>query len=96
LPALLLSSYSIWSLTQTSDLTVEIINSPIPVPNADQVLIKVVVSGSNPKDWKVPEGFKRPHNSGDDISGIVEKVGENVTEFKAGDRVAAFRTCYDS
>lgn len=25
---------------------------PIPRPNADQVLIKVVYSGSNPKDWK--------------------------------------------
>lgn len=62
---------------------------PIPKPNADQVLIKVVYSGSNPKDWKVPSAFK-PHNSGDDISGIVEEVGENVVEFKKGDRVAAF------
>lgn len=69
---------------------VEIVDSPIPQPNADQVLIKVVVSGSNPKDWKRPDRMKNPHNSGDDIAGIVEKVGENVTEFKLGDRVAAF------
>lgn len=62
---------------------------PIPKPNADQVLIKVVYSGSNPKDWKLPE-FVPPHNSGDDISGIIEEVGENVVEFKKGDRVAAF------
>lgn len=27
---------------------------PIPEPKADQVVIKVVVSGSNPKDWCVP------------------------------------------
>lgn len=28
---------------------VEIVDSPIPKPNAGQVLIKVVFSGSNPK-----------------------------------------------
>jgi NADPH2:quinone reductase len=61
----------------------------IPIPNADQILIKVIYSGSNPKDWKRPESGE-PHNSGDDIAGIVEKVGDNVMEFKKGDRVAAF------
>ena len=68
---------------------VTIHNVPIPKPNADQVLIKVIYSGSNPKDWKRPH-FGEPHNSGDDIAGIVEEVGENVTEFRKGDRVAAF------
>lgn len=29
-------------------------------------------------------------NQGDDISGVVHEVGEEVTEFKKGDRVAAF------
>ena len=62
---------------------------PVPKPNADQVLIKVVCSGSNPKDWKGPQ-IGEPHNSGDDIAGIIEVAGENVTEFKKGDRVAAF------
>jgi len=62
---------------------------PIPKPNANQVLIQVIVSGSNPKDWKRPNDGV-PHNSGDDIAGIVAEVGENVTEFKKGDRVAAF------
>ena len=61
----------------------------IPKPNADQVLIKVIYSGSNPKDWKVPK-WVGPQNSGDDIAGFIEEVGENVTEFKKGDRVAAF------
>ncbi|KAK0611395.1 chaperonin 10-like protein [Immersiella caudata] len=69
---------------------VEIIDSPIPIPNEDQVLIKVVVSGSNPKDWKLPDIRPTVINQGDDIAGIVEKVGANVVEFKPGDRVAAF------
>jgi NADPH:quinone reductase-like Zn-dependent oxidoreductase len=38
------------AIVQT-DLSVQIVDSPIPTPNADQVLIKVAVSGCNPKDW---------------------------------------------
>ena len=29
-------------------------------------------------------------NQGDDISGVIHEVGEGVSEFKVGDRVAAF------
>ncbi|RAH68140.1 zinc-binding alcohol dehydrogenase family protein [Aspergillus aculeatinus CBS 121060] len=82
----------------------KLVDSPIPEINDDQVLIRVVVSGSNPKDWKVPElagsddetfGERYAHikdgvNQGDDIAGVVEKVGGNVFEFKPGDRVGAF------
>lgn len=78
--------------------TVKIIDSPIPEPNDDQVLIKVVVSGSNPKDWKGADWAaagdasfgmlaraKNGLNQGDDIAGFVEKVGANVVEFKVRD-----------
>ena len=75
---------------------VKIVESPIPEPRDNQVLIKVIVSGSNPKDWKVPDmaatydgpgntvlgKSKRGLNQGDDIAGIVEKVGAGVVEFK--------------
>jgi NADPH2:quinone reductase len=33
--------------------TIKIIDTPIPEPNDDQVVTKVVFSGSNPKDWYV-------------------------------------------
>lgn len=72
-------------------LNVTIRDVPIPEPQPDQVVIKVIVSGSNPKDWKIPElvpGYNA--NSGDDIAGIVHSVGSNVWEFKKGDRVASF------
>ncbi|KAH8716777.1 zinc-binding oxidoreductase-like protein ToxD [Phaeosphaeriaceae sp. PMI808] len=65
---------------------------PIPEPKEDQVVIKVVVSGSNPKDWKIPEwvaNFSNA-NTGDDIAGIVHSIGSAVWEFKPGDRVASF------
>lgn len=35
------------------DLSVEIKDVNMPEPGPSQVLIKVVVSGSNPKDWYV-------------------------------------------
>lgn len=57
-----------------------------------QLIIKVHVSGSNPKDWKIPllVPALNNSNSGDDIAGTVVSVGSEVTEFKPGDRVAAF------
>lgn len=79
-----------------SGVNVDLISSPVPAPSTHQILIKVVVSGSNPKDWKCPEwaqGFDGPEdsmmgrakkgiNQGDDIAGIVEKVGDDVLGFK--------------
>ncbi|MCJ1444628.1 MAG: hypothetical protein MMC23_005130 [Stictis urceolatum] len=72
------------------NIVVDIIDSPVPTPNNDQVVIKVVISGSNPKDWKTVEWSGKELNNGDDIAGTVHSVGSNVTEFKPGDRVAAF------
>jgi NADPH2:quinone reductase len=69
--------------------SVKIIDSPIPTPSSNQLLIKVMVSGSNPKDWKRPEWFQTPHNSGDDVAGLVHAMGEDVVDFHVGDRVAA-------
>ena len=69
---------------------VQIVDSPIPAPGPDEVLIKVVVSGTNPKDWKRAESNEQPWNTGDDIAGVIHTVGADVTEFKPGDRVAAF------
>ncbi|KAJ4299720.1 hypothetical protein N0V90_004966 [Kalmusia sp. IMI 367209] len=69
---------------------VKIVDSPIPQPGPDQLVIKVVVSGSNPKDWKIAEWLDKTMNAGDDIAGIVHSVGSNVWEFKPGDRVASF------
>ncbi|KAF5563221.1 fusarubin cluster-oxidoreductase [Fusarium phyllophilum] len=70
---------------------VHIIDSPIPKAGPGQVVVKIEYAGSNPKDWKRPEywGSKASINQGDDHSGTVYEVGEGVSDFKIGDRVAA-------
>lgn len=37
------------------DLSVEIKETPIPTADEHQLVIKVIVSGMNPKDWKGPK-----------------------------------------
>ncbi|KAF9634866.1 quinone oxidoreductase [Lasiodiplodia theobromae] len=67
----------------------ELVEAPIPIPAADEVVVRVVVAGSNPKDWKtwwVPQ----PINQGNDMAGFVHAVGSQVTGFRPGDRVVAF------
>ena len=76
------------------DTSVTIHDVPIPeISHPSQILIKVVVSGTNPKDWKMPAGMLKTvaplTNSGDDIAGYIYAVGSDVYEFQVGDRVAA-------
>lgn len=83
---------SVYKTDDGKSITVKIQEVAIPHPDPLQVVIRVVVSGASPKDWKLP--FLVPQfegtNTGDDIAGIVHSVGDDVTEFKPGDRVAAF------
>ncbi|KAG5659077.1 hypothetical protein KAF25_000279 [Fusarium avenaceum] len=72
---------------------VDIVDSPIPVAQKGQVLIHVMVSGSNPKDFKAAY-FLPLSNLGDDIAGYVKSVGPGVSEYRPGDRVAAFHQIY--
>ncbi|CAF9912950.1 MAG: hypothetical protein ALECFALPRED_008442 [Alectoria fallacina] len=76
------------------DTTVTIHDVPIPqITHPSQILVKVVVSGTNPKDWKMPASMLKTishcPNSGDDVAGFVHAIGTNVTDFHIGDRVAA-------
>lgn len=70
---------------------------PIPKPGPGQVLIEVIASGTNPKDWKFPAWMKQfsGTNTGDDIAGYICEIGDGVLGFKVGDRVAAYHD-YDT
>lgn len=64
----------------------------IPKPAPDEVLVRIYVSGLNPTDIKARTGFSTgmpyskviPHQDG---AGIIEKVGENVSNARIGERV---------
>src|SRR3989454_3218382 len=71
-----------------------------PVPNDDQVLVRVRAASVNPYDWHFIEGtpkiirlmgvgLRKPKDTrvGVDFAGTVESVGKNVTQFKPGDEV---------
>ncbi len=76
-----------------------------PVPNDNQVLVRVRAASVNPLDWHyirgspyfmriVTAGLLKPKETrlGVDYAGTVESVGKNVTQFKPGDEVFGGRT----
>jgi NADPH:quinone reductase-like Zn-dependent oxidoreductase len=70
---------------------------PEPEVTPDGVLIEMAACSVNPIDWKIRSGARQkdfplqlPAILGRDVSGTVLKVGTNVRNFKAGDRVFAF------
>src|SRR5215472_17125741 len=71
-----------------------------PVPDDDQIMVKIHAVSVNPYDWHFVEGtpyfmramiggLRKPKDIrlGVDFAGTVEAVGKNVTQYKAGDEV---------
>lgn len=71
----------------------------VPELKDGHILVKVVANSANPADWHILRGtpvvarfifgLLKPKNKvlGADFAGIVEKVGNGVTQFNIGDRV---------
>src|SRR5579884_2462182 len=69
----------------------------VPEPRAGdgQIRVRVTAAGLNPMDWFMTAdaetaarfGLSLPCGFGTDYAGIVDEVGDGVTEFAAGDRV---------
>jgi len=67
----------------------------IPVPAADELLIKMYATSVNPADYIIRQGgndllrpyLKLPLGLGLDAAGTVEEIGNDVKDFKKGDKV---------
>ncbi len=74
-----------------------------PVPNDDEVLLRVRAASINPLDWRMMRGtpiafrplyggLRKPKTGpGRDVAGVIEAVGKNVRKLKRGD--AVFGAC---
>lgn len=65
---------------------------PKPKPKEKELLVKVFATSVNPIDYKIrgglrATGLKLPQILGFDVSGVIEEIGDKVTEFKVGDEV---------
>lgn len=68
----------------------------VPVPEDDQVLIRVAGAGLNPIDWKTRKGLgfvarqiegMLPWSPGFEVAGTIERAGDQVSNLMPGDRV---------
>jgi len=65
-------------------------------PGPGEVRVRIVVSGVNPTDWKSrangsPDGEVSPNQDG---AGVIDAIGEGVTDFAVGDRVWTLLSAY--
>lgn len=78
----------------SKDINVNINEIAIPEPKDNEVLIKVKAAAVNPVDILIITGsirliqdYSMPLALGNECSGIVEKVGNKVKDFRIGDKV---------
>ena len=67
-----------------------------PKAKAKQVVVEVKATSVNPIDWKLREGYLQqmmdwafPIILGWDVAGVISEIGEEVTDWKVGDKVFA-------
>jgi NADPH:quinone reductase-like Zn-dependent oxidoreductase len=68
----------------------ELVELPDPHPGPGQVRIAVRAVGVNPVDWKIRSGAmggELPRQTGLEAAGVVDEVGEGVTDVSIGDEV---------
>ncbi|WP_163510054.1 alcohol dehydrogenase catalytic domain-containing protein [Fodinicola acaciae] len=73
----------------------EIVELPEPRPGPGQVRVAVRAAGVNASDWKKRQGLmdqQLPQTMGHEAAGVVDELGDGVTDVRVGDRVFGFDT----
>jgi NADPH:quinone reductase-like Zn-dependent oxidoreductase len=68
----------------------ELVDLPDPEPGPGQIRVAVRAAGVNPIDWKVRSGAMGgdlPKRTGQEVAGIVDKLGDGVTGIEVGEAV---------
>jgi len=68
----------------------QLVDREVPEPGPGEVRVRLVRAGVNPTDWKFRAGMMSGHDEvtpGQDGAGVVDAVGEGVTNVAVGDRV---------
>jgi NADPH:quinone reductase-like Zn-dependent oxidoreductase len=68
----------------------ELVDAPEPHAAANQIRVAVKAVGINPVDWKFRQGMmggEFPRGTGLEVSGVVDEVGDEVTDVAVGDAV---------
>src|SRR5262249_7162697 len=71
----------------------KIVDLPDPHAGPGQIRVAVHAAGVNPTDWEPRKGRmggELPQTTGREVAGVVDEVGEGVTDVIAGDRVFGF------
>ncbi|HEX8976967.1 MAG TPA: NADP-dependent oxidoreductase [Solirubrobacteraceae bacterium] len=71
----------------------EMADVPEPHPEPGQIRVAVRAAGVNPIDWKVRSGAMGgdlPRRVGQEVAGIVDELGDGVSDVSVGDEVFGF------
>ena len=71
----------------------EVADLPDPHPGPGQIRVAVRAAAVNPIDWKVRSGMmggELPQTTGREVAGVVDELGDGVSDVAVGDRVFGF------
>lgn len=78
----------------SKNIEAKIVDLPMPIIKENEILVKVKVAAINPLDIlnltgsvKLMHAYDMPLTLGNELTGIIEKVGNNVESFKVGDSI---------